>query len=271
MMHPTRKKTLLLFLQGSLIGTGAILPGVSGGVLAVAFGIYEPMMQFLSHPFQGLKRNLSLLLPVLTGGAIGFILLAKVAEILLSASAAAAMALFCGLICGTIPELFRKSVAEGERKGWSAFILTLVVSYAFFQMLSGSIETEISPNTLWFVFCGAVWGLSMIIPGLSSSSVLLFMGLYQPMAAGIGNLDLQVLIPLALGFTVTILIAARLVNSLLNRYYAVFSKTILGFVISSVLMIVPTSFGGAGMLLLCTAAFAAGFILSRLMESWKKE
>lgn len=48
---------LLLFLQGAIVGTGAILPGISGGVLCVAFGIYEPLMELLSHPFQSLRKR----------------------------------------------------------------------------------------------------------------------------------------------------------------------------------------------------------------------
>ena len=84
-MTPTWKNHLLRFLQGALIGTGAILPGISGGVLCVAFGIYEPMMAFLSHPRSSFKSNYKILLPVIAGGAVGFILLAKVVESLLAA------------------------------------------------------------------------------------------------------------------------------------------------------------------------------------------
>ena len=59
------KDMLLLFFQGVLIGTGAILPGISGGVLCVAFGIYEPMMAFLSHPISSFRKNYKLLISVI--------------------------------------------------------------------------------------------------------------------------------------------------------------------------------------------------------------
>lgn len=171
-MTPTWKNHLLRFLQGALIGTGAILPGISGGVLCVAFGIYESMMAFLSHPRSSFKSNYKILLPVIAGGAVGFILLAKVVESLLAASAVLAISLFCGLICGTVPDLMKKSAAAGAEKGWSFFIIALIASFTFFHILGSGMEGHISPDFGWYIFCGVIWGLSMIVPGLSSSSIL---------------------------------------------------------------------------------------------------
>ena len=260
------KDYLLRFLQGALIGTGAILPGISGGVLCVAFGIYEPMMEFLSHPIRSFRKNLKILLPVLLGGAVGFVLLAKVVEAFLAVSAVAAMALFCGLICGTIPELMRKSADAGFEKGWSCLILALIVSFVFFHVLDSGIQGNLQANFGWYLFCGVIWGLSMVVPGLSSSSILLFMGLYQPMAQGIGNLDFRVILPLGIGFVITILVTARIMNRLLERYYSILSKIILGFVLSSVLMIVPTAFADGIQLLIGILCFAAGFVVARWMD-----
>lgn len=265
-MTLTWKTDILRFFQGILIGTGAILPGISGGVLCVAFGIYEPMMSFLSHPFRTFRKNIRLLLPVLLGGAVGFVLLAKVVESLLSLSAVAAMLLFCGLICGTVPDLMRKSAAASYEKGWSYFIIALLASFVFFHVLDNGMGGDIQANFWWYLFCGAIWGLSMVVPGLSSSSILLFMGLYQPMAQGIGNLDFQVIIPLMVGFIATIAVTAKIMNHLLERYYGILSKIILGFVISSVLMIAPTAFTDAAQLITGIMCFAAGFLVARWMD-----
>lgn len=270
-MQPNKNKPFILFLQGALIGTGAILPGISGGVLCVAFGIYEPMMAFLAHPFSTFKKNFALLLPVVIGGGVGFVLLAKIVELFLEASAVAAMSLFCGLICGTVPALMRKSNVADPNKGWAHFIIALIASFAFFQILAQGLEGSLQPNFAWYVFCGAVWGLSMVVPGLSSSSILLFMGLYQPMAEGIGNLDFSVLVPLMIGFIITIAATAKLVNKLLENYYAIISKIILGFVASSVLMIVPVHFAAAYEIALALACFAAGFAAAMWMDAAEKE
>ncbi len=130
---------------------------------------------------------------------------------------------------------------------------------------------DIQPNFWWYVFCGAIWALSMVVPGLSSSSVLLFMGLYQPMAAGIGNLDFSVLIPLFIGFVAAILLLARVVNMLLEKFYPIVSRIIIGFVISSVLMITPTEFAGAGQIIAAVLCFAGGFAVSMIMDYFKEK
>ena len=71
-------QTLFKILQGALIGLGAVLPGISGGVLCVIFGIYKPVMELLSHPFKNLKTHVPKLIPVIIGGAIGFLGIANV-------------------------------------------------------------------------------------------------------------------------------------------------------------------------------------------------
>ena len=265
------KQSLIRFLQGILVGTGAILPGISGGVLCVAFGIYEPMMAFLSHPFRTFRKNFVILLPVLLGGGVGFVLLAKLVEGLLEAAAVEAMMLFCGLICGTVPDLLKKSAAAGSERGWSGFILTLIAAFIFFHLLGSGMEGHIEPNFGWYLFCGFIWGLSMVVPGLSSSSLLLFIGLYQPMAEGIGNLDMAVLIPLILGFGVTVLLTAKLMNWLIEEHYGLLSKVILGFVVASVLMITPTEFDGIPQGAVGLLCFAAGFAVARWMDLHRTE
>ena len=254
-------------LQGMLIGTGAILPGVSGGVLCVAFGIYEPMMQLLADPLRSLKKQLSLFVPLILGGGIGFVLLAGVIERFLAASEAAALMLFVGLICGTVPGLMANAVKHEPKNGWGIFACVLFGSYIFFRMLEGGAAAAISPNFGWYLFCGVIWGLSMVVPGLSSSSLLLFLGLYAPMSAGIAALDFAVLIPLGLGFAVTVLAAGRVVNALLQRCPVAMTRSILGFVISSTVMITPTEFASGLHLLLGICCFAAGFALALLMDS----
>lgn len=263
---------LILLVQGAIIGTGAILPGVSGGVLCVAFGIYEPMMNFFEHPVRTFKKQSGLFIPIIIGGLLGFVLLAKLVEIFFSAYASIAMALFSGLICGTMPNLFKNTVKSHPTKGWSGFVITLALAYVFFCVMeSGMGASGLQPNFGWYLFCGFIWGLSMIVPGLSSSSLLLFMGLYQPMAAGIGNLDMSVCIPLGIGFLVTVLLLARVMNRLLANHYAIVTKLILGFVVSSIIMILPTSFSGVADVLISIVCFGAGFWFANWMDNLKLE
>lgn len=257
---------LILCCQGTLVGTGASLPGVSGGVLCVAFGVYEPMMALLAHPIQSFRQHYKMIIPFLTGWIAGFVLLAGAVELLFETSSSVALALFAGLICGTLPELMKKSEESDPKQSWTAFVLPMVIVFALLSFLQGSAISSVSPNVAWYVFCGAVWGLSLVIPGLSSSSILIFMGLYQPMTAGIAGLDFSVIIPLLGGLLITVFLSARLVNSLFEKQYALMSRVVLGVIIPSTLMILPTSFENIAAAWLSAGCFAVGFAMARWMD-----
>ena len=99
------KTVLLRLVQGFIIGAGGILPGISGGVLSVIFGIYRPVMEVLAHPLNGLRRHLSLLLPVGAGAILGFLCGGGLILVLFDRSEKLATCLFIGLILGTLPSL----------------------------------------------------------------------------------------------------------------------------------------------------------------------
>lgn len=262
---------LLHAVQGAIVGVGAILPGVSGGVLAVAFGIYEPMMELFTHPFKTLKTQYKLFIPFGIGGAIGFVLLAKVVEAFFSFAPAIALMLFFGLICGTLPALFKASEKSDRKKSWAPFVVALSLAYLVFQTLEGAVNITMAPNFLNFVLSGFIWGLSFIVPGLSSSTFLIYFGLYEPLTAGIGNLDFSVLIPFGIGVGATVLLLARVIKALFDRHYAITSRIILGFVIASSLKILPKSFVSITEFAISFLCFAAGFAVSYIMDKMKKE
>ena len=271
MKRQTIFKFLLYMIQGVFIGVGAILPGISGGVLCVAFGIYEPMMELLTHPFKALKKNYKLFIPLIFGAMVGFVLLAKAVDLLLTRFEGIALMLFFGLISGTLPELFKVSEESDRKKSWTPFVAALAVAYFFFHILENGVSTVIEPSVVAYLFCGLVWGLSLILPGLSSSSILIYLGLYEPMTQGIAAFDLMVLIPLFLGIGASALLLARLVDMLLKKQYAVMSRIVLGFVIASSLKIVPASFDGAASLIVAVVCFVLGFVIARGMDVIKKK
>lgn len=257
---------LILLVQGAIVGTGAILPGISGGVLLVAFSLYEPMMALFSNPVKSFKLYYKTFIPFLIGWAAGFVLLAGVVEMMFAASSDIAIALFAGLIFGTMPELMKKSEQSCSKQSWSSFALSLVCLFVLFSMLQSAAVSSVEPNTMWYVFSGMVWGLSLVVPGLSSSSILIYMGLYHPMTAGIASLNMGVILPLISGLAITVLLLAKLVNYLFKKKYALISRIVIGIMASSTLMIIPTSFDNTIHFLACTACFAVGFTLARWMD-----
>lgn len=266
------RKFLVGVIQGVLIGAGAILPGISGGVLCVVFGIYRQMMAVLAHPFKYLKVYWKMFMPIGIGWAIGFVGLAGVIAKLLSLNAAVIVSLFVGLIAGTFPGLLREGSKNGRTKGmWIALAISTIALLAFFYTLKFSTSTTVTPSFGWYIFCGALWGISLIVPGMSSSSLLMFLGLYQPMSEGIATFDFNVLIPFAIGIIGTVLLLARLVNDLFEKHYGIAFFCVIGFVIASTIPIIPVSFTGWGEAVLCVVAAVGGFIGAYMMDRWSEK
>lgn len=265
------KEWLLLVVKGSLVGAGAILPGISGGVLCVAFGIYEPMMALLAHPLKSFRTYGRMFVPFLLGWVCGFVLLAGLVEMLFEGSAAVAMMLFAGLIFGTLPQLLQDS-EQKESTGWSPLLLALVSAMLLISFLNkASAAVVFTPGVLTYVFAGAVWGLSLILPGLSSSALLIFLGIYQPMTAGIAALDLQVILPLLGGLSLTVLTLSRLVNRLFEQRRGLILKVISGIMIAATLCILPESFPSVFQFAVSLLCFLTGFFLARSMDRQKEK
>lgn len=230
---------LVKVLQGALIGLGAVLPGISGGVLCVIFGIYKTIMEFLADPFRKFKTHVPKLIPIGIGGVIGFIGIANVLAFLLEKYPEPSVCLFIGLIGGMLPSLFREAGEKGRSK--ASYVSMVVAMILVFALLIGLkvLSVEITPNFGWYVFCGFALALSVIAPGMSFSTILMPLGLYEPFVAGIGHFDFGVLIPGGIGGLATVILFAKAVDSLFEHHYSVAFHAIIGVVIAATIMIIP--------------------------------
>lgn len=257
------KNALVRIIQGVIIGAGAILPGISGGVLAVVFGIYRPMMEVLTHPKSALARYLPMLLSVGIGWLIGFLGGGGVILALFHQSETVATCLFIGLILGTLPDLWREAGAQG--RGCGSYLSMLISFAALFAALLGvqlGSFSEMPANFGGFLFCGVLWGLSFIIPGMTSSSILMAVGLLTPMIDGITRMDPAVLIPWGLGMAGVVALLARIVSRLFDRHYSIAYHAVLGIVLASTLIIVPLHYASGAELAWGLACGALGAVLA---------
>lgn len=230
---------IMRVIYGALIGLGAVLPGISGGVLCVVFGVYRPIMELLSHPVQALKKYASLLIPIIIGVVLGFLGIAKLLGFLLEKYPAPSVCLFAGLIFGMLPSLFREANEQGRAKGAP---LSLGIAFALMLALLLTLKKTavvITPSFGWNLFCGFCMALSIIAPGMSFSTLLMPLGLYTPFVTGIGNLDFGVLVPAAIGALLTIILLAKAITRLLDTHYCLVFHAIIGIVIAATIVIVP--------------------------------
>ena len=256
-------KYLLWILQGFIVGIGAILPGVSGGTLCYAFGIYDQLIEVLSDPIKGVKRHWLMLLFVGLGGGLGFVGFAGVTNWLLGLNEAVVLCVFAGLIFGTLPDIWKQAGEKGRGK---ASVIAMIISFiaisALFFLFKNVWLVTISAGTVGWLICGVLWGLSFIVPGFSSSTLLLFFGIYEKMSEGISTLDLSVLVPLGAAMLATLLLLSRAMRKAFERYHSVASHCVLGFVAATTIMILPTSVSGVGDVLVYASCIIAGGIAS---------
>jgi len=263
------------FLKGIMVGIGFITPGLSGGVLAVVFGIYEPLIRFLGNFRYKFVKNFLFFFPVGIGGIVGMVAFAAVVDIAFTHHPALFTWLFIGFIAGTFPSLFKTSGEQGRK--WSHWLVLAVFAVGTLSLMLW-METfrviQLESNFINWVMSGALIGLGVVVPGMSPSNFLIYLGLYQPMAAGISVFDLGVVIPLALGGIACVLIFAKLVAYLFRNYYAFMYHFILGIVVGSTLAIIPEGVAGWDILFSILLFFFGGlcsFGLSKLDEKFERE
>lgn len=234
------KNFFIRFLKGIVIGIGAILPGLSGGVLAVIFGIYDPAIKFLGNLRHKFWKNVLFFIPAGIGLLLGIFLFSIVVEKAFSSYLAVFACLFIGFVIGTLPSLYKSAGERGRSKSdiivGSIVGILLILLMVFGQKFTINIEGNI---IVWFLAGGLII-LGFIIPGLSPSNFLIYFGLYDKMAAGIGAIDLGVIIPLILGGIVSALLFAKLVSYLIKKFYSKVYHIILGLVLGSSIAIFPT-------------------------------
>lgn len=265
---------LVRLLKGVAVGIGFILPGLSGGVLAVIFRIYDPMIRFLANMRHRFWDNVRYFIPVAIGGAVGVVLFSVVVAAAFGRYEAAFVCLFIGFVIGTFPSLWRQAGRQG-RAGRHWLILA-VSGLAIFgiMLLGGRATLEVAPSIpVWFG-SGALIGLGVIVPGMSPSNFLIYFGLYDKMAEGIKDFDLSVAIPLFVGLVVCVLLFARAANWAFDSHYAGMYHFILGLVAGSSLAIFPTVVFTAdavevsGLSLPVFLAFCAVMLVAGVVASW---
>ena len=255
-------------LQGALIGLGAVLPGISGGVLSVVFGVYRPIMELLSDPVHKWRTHLPELFPYMIGSAAGFLGVANLLSYVLETYPEPSVCVFVGLIVGMLPSLWREAGEQGRNVG--NVILSCVTLVAMLSLLFWlqNFQNTVEPGFFSFLFCGFAFALSVIAPGMSFSTILMPLGLYTPFVEGIGHVRPEVLLPGVAGCVVTFICLAKLVNRLFERHYALMFHGILGIVGAATVMTVPwgsfaTSADAASRNLFC---MAAGIVTAILLD-----
>ena len=233
-------------LKGILIGSGVILPGVSGSVLAIMLGVYDKVIYLLNDKNKRLINKLIELLPLLLGIIIGVIIFGNIILKFINIYEVQIKYIFMGLILGGVPILKNEIDQKNEKINYKYVLITFLCSLILF--LLPSISNINSNNNFSFLnmFLGGFLYISgKIMPGISSSFFLMILGLYNYILGIMSNpLSLTIrelinLIPFILGVVIGFLILIKLINYLLNNHFKKTYSIIIGFVLGSIIAIFP--------------------------------
>lgn len=250
------KEKLILMVKGFILGIANIIPGVSGGTLAITLGIYEQLIGTISHLFHNIKKNLGFIIPIGIGAVLSVLVLSKLINYSLEQFPIPTTLFFIGLIVGGVPFIYRKVEKEKKRGGHIvAFLCTF-----FFILLLGfakngngtvSLENLTVGSTFLLFLVGVIAAATMVIPGISGSFVLMLLGFYKPILNTISHLtdfqllghNMMILIPFGIGIVIGIIGIAKLIEYLLKRHETITYYAILGFILSSVVTLVGGLYG----------------------------
>lgn len=234
---------ILNVFKGILIGAGAILPGISSGVLCVIMGIYEKLLDSVLNFFKDIKNNVKYLFPIVLGGIIGIILFSNLLNYFFYQFPIQTKSIFIGLIIGTIPELI-KEVNKKEkynRKNIIYMIVAMIIGVGTVILENRLHISELRDvNFIYIIICGIIMSLGIVVPGVSSTIILMLLGIYSLYLQSVANLYFPVLIPLGIGLLIGSIVVMKITKKLLDTNYGKTFYCIIGFSIGSIFILLPT-------------------------------
>ena len=245
------KEKIFLVLKGFVIGIANIIPGVSGGTLAITLGIYENLIKAISHFFSNIKENLKLLIPIFIGMVLSLAILSNVIGYSLEHYPIPTTLFFVGLILGGLPLLVKH--IKGKEKSisnWIVFLITFLIVAVFAFLKSGNAMVDLSNLSiggyLLLFIVGVVAAATMVIPGISGSFVLMLLGYYEPIINIIREFtkfknftsNFIILAVFGIGVLLGIIVIAKIIEYLLEKQPIKTYYGIIGFVLASIISII---------------------------------
>lgn len=228
---------LILVFKGFMIGIGKIIPGVSGAIMAISLNVYERAINAIDNFFEDIKDNVKFLLPLGFGILIGIVLFSKVIINLLNRYYLPTMLFFIGLIIGGNNNI-KKQIKLNKSN--SIFIIMIIFSILLLSKINVGKNNQY--NLIIVIGLGFVEAITMIIPGISGTAVLMVLGYYNLVIESFANFNLNILIPFGIGLTIGILIITKIINFLFNNYRHKTYVVIYGLSITSIILMFIITF-----------------------------
>ena len=235
---------MLNLLKGFIIGIGKIIPGVSGSVLAITLGVYDKSVEYINNFKSNKKESLKYLLPLGIGIIISIIIFSKIITILLNKYYQITMLFFIGLIIGGLPEIIKKTNKEDNIIVITSFIIFFIISISNLNsnyILKGNVL-----DVMILFISGLLEAIGTVVPGVSSSALLMILGTYNAILSSIGNItdikiiltNIKIIIPFLLGVLLGIIILIKIIDYLLKKHENKLYSFVLGVLLSSIVLLI---------------------------------
>ena len=243
---------LKAFLCGLAFGVANVIPGVSGGTMLVIFGIFDKLMESISG-IRAIIKNFLFLLFFGLGAGGGIIMSAFVISSLFENFGVQTNMFFIGLILGSVPLIIKIGTEEQKARSSCAvpFIIALAVVIGLsvleqmdiFHIAPDVVDSFSIGASVKLLLCAVLAAMTMIIPGVSGSFVMMLLGVYETIINSIKTLNLFVIVPFAIGAVIGIIGGAKIISILIKKQKLMVYSAILGLVVGSVYAILPSGFG----------------------------
>ena len=265
------KKGVINLLKGVAIGSSMLVPGVSGGTMAIVLGVYDKIVHAVSSFLKNKKENALLLLQIGLGGVIGAWLLAGCLSGVVAAYRKPMMFLFLGAILGSIPSLVKKTGIKKLKPLHIVYFLAglsivLILSFLPERLFQFSKMGALSFFIL--MFAGTVIAVALVLPGISASYMLVMLGIYDTVLYAIVHFNFLFLVPLAIGTIFGVLLTTGLLERAMDQHTGATYLMIIGFVAGSLLEVFPGIPVGIE-ILVCAVTLLIGFFIIFFLSGLK--
>ncbi|MBM7558824.1 DUF368 domain-containing protein [Marinitoga litoralis] len=228
------------FILGLLMGIANLLPGISGGTIAAISGRYEIILKAASDfvSLKWKKESLNVIIFLGAGIATSIILLSKILSILFEKYPEYSYGIFTGLIIGGLLYLLNQ-INFKKTSNISVITISFIISF-FLLKFAENFESTNGNVSFWYLILGGIVGAAtMVLPGISGSSMLLIMGIYKPVIDAISNINLNILIPVGMGVILGLVLIIKLLEKLMEKFHEQVIAFLIGLTIAGTILIFP--------------------------------
>ena len=278
-------KDVKLFIQGFIVGIGKIIPGVSGAMFAMMFGIYEKALDIISNLRTKLMKNLKYMLILATSIGLAIIFGSSIIKKCLENYYLPTMLLFIGMMVGGIKPLMRN--VKGKKLDTRSLVSAIIVVTVLFliSLIDGVEKTEVLEKTpltfIILIFAGFLDAFATVVPGICGTALLMILGYYNTVIGALSDLfnfsnigtNLFILIPFGIGLFSGVFLISKLINYLFKNYKTETYYSIIGFALMSIVLLILEVLEKTYMMneiIIALVLFVIGYLIVYFIEKEKK-